>query len=343
MSVRIDDRWSYDGQPAIRIENEALAIDVLPLMGAKILNLIDKRNDRSVLWRNPRQRLRPGPMQADVDDYFAGGWDDAFPTGDPSHNEHGDQLPYMGEVWNLGLTPHVIEAGPREAVVAFDGLTPITPARWTRTLRLVAGEPLLTITTRIENVGYRPFAYCHGSHAALTVAEGMRLDVPAERGEIADAGSGGALGELGESYTYPLLRAGRPDERDIRRVAAPALGRHALHTLTGLSGGWAAATDPQTRTGFGIAFDERTHPAVWQWMSYGGFRGWYHAILEPWTSSQTSLEAARAAGEARTLQPGEVFETTMTGIVYRGVEHVAGLGVDGTVTAGRAAERDPSS
>lgn len=332
-AVRVDDRWSYDGQPAIRIENAALAIDVLPGMGAKILNLLDKRHDRQVLWRNPRVRVRPGPLHADVDDYFAGGWDDAFPTGDACNNEYGERLPYMGEIWNLALTPRIVSAGPEEAVVVFDGLTPITTARWTRTLRLAAGEPVLRLDTRIENVGHRPFSFCWGSHPSLAVSEGTRLDVPARDGLVTDAGTGGPLGDLGDAYDYPVLRAAADDALDVRHVPAPAFGRHALHALTGLHDGWVAATDPATRSGFGLRFDRETHPAVWQWMAYGGFRGWYHAILEPWTSAHTSLEAARAAGEARSLAPGETFASTMTAVLYDGVDGVAGIAADSAVSA----------
>lgn len=330
MSVRVDDRWAYDGLPAIRIENEALAVDVLPAMGGKLLHLVDKAADRNVLWRNPRVRVRPGPLQADVDDYFAGGWDDAFPTGDACLNEHGERLPYMGELWNLPLTAHVERAGPDEAVVTLDGRTPITPARWTRTLRLRAGEPLLRLSTRIENVGHRPFAFSWGSHPALAVHEGMRLDVPARRGEVTDGGSGELLGEPGERYDYPLLRA----ERDVRRVPAPTVAAHALHALTELSGGWVAATDPAARRGFGVAFDARIHRCVWQWMAYGGFRGWYHAILEPWTAPQPALADALAAGDARTLAPGERLDTEMTAVLYGGVASVGRLDACGSVTEG---------
>lgn len=72
MTVRIHDRWGYDGQPVVRLENSALG-------------------------RNPRVSVRPGPLEANADDWFAGGWDDAFPTGDACRNEYGDRLPYMGE------------------------------------------------------------------------------------------------------------------------------------------------------------------------------------------------------------------------------------------------------
>jgi hypothetical protein len=328
VTVRVDDRWTYAGHPVVTLENAHLRADVLPGMGGKILNLVDKAADRQVLWRNPRVPLRPGPLQADVDDYFAGGWDDAFPTGAPCVNEHGDRLPYMGEIWNLALEARIERAGPDEAVVVLAGQTPITPARWTRTLTLRAGEPLLRLATRIEHVGYRPFSYIMGSHPALAVHEGLRLDVPATRGVVTDAGSGDLLGEQGESYIYPSLRG-----RDVRHVPAPDPPCHAQHALCGLTGGWIAATDPVARRGFGVVFDPELHGAVWQWMAYGGFRGWYHAIVEPWTAAGPSLADARAAGQARTLAPGDVLETTMTAVLYAGVTGVAGLDAGGVVTA----------
>ena len=331
MSVRLDTRWTYDGQPLIRIENARLQADVLPGMGGKILHLVDKAADRNVLWRNPRVPVRPGPVQADVDDWFAGGWDDAFPTGDACVNEQGDRLPYMGELWNLALTAHTVRADRDEAVVVLDGCTPITPARWTRTIRLRAGEPLLRLETRIENIGFRPFSFAWGSHPALAVHEGMRIDVPAVTGRVTDAGDG-RLGALGERYRYPRLHAGTPQERDVRRVPGPVPPVHALHALTDLRAGWVAVTDPAAGRGFGVTFDETVHRAVWQWMSYGGFRGWYHAIVEPWTAPEPALADAVAAGTALVLAPGEALSTVMTAVLYSGVGGVAALDASGAVT-----------
>lgn len=325
--------WAYAGHPVVRLENELLRADVVPRLGGKILHLVDKLGDREVLWRNPRVVPRAGPLQANVDDYFAGGWDDAFPTGDGCENEYGDALPYMGEVWNLALRPELDYSASDEVSVVLAGQTPITPARWTRTLSLRAGEPLMRLETRIENVGYLPFSFLWGSHPALAVHEGMRLDVPAARGEVTDAGHSGALGHLGETYPYPHLREQADEAVDVRRVSAPSAGDHALHALTGLREGWVAATDPGSRRGFGLVFDPQVHRAVWQWMSYGGFRGWYHAILEPWIAPQTSLSAALRAGTARTLEPGESFASSMTAVIFSGVSSVDHLDSSGAVRA----------
>jgi galactose mutarotase-like enzyme len=254
-----------------------------------------------------------------------------IPTGEACLNEYGDRLPYMGELWNLPLQAHIERSGAGEVVLARDGQTPVSPARWTRTLRLHGDDPVLRLHTRIENVGHKPFAFSWGSHPALAVREGTRLDVPARGGEVTDAGTGGPLGNLGETYAYPLLRQGSSAELDVRGVPAPSFAQHALHALTGLGAGWLAATDPREQRGFGVVFDANLHGCVWQWMSYGGFRGWYHAILEPWTAPQPALADARAAGTALALAPGESLESTMTAVLYSGVTSVGHLDTDGAV------------
>jgi hypothetical protein len=330
MTVRLDDRWSYAGLPVIRLENDLLVADIVPALGGKILHLIDKAADRNLLWRHPRIVPHVAPLQSNVDDHYSGGWDDAFPTGAPSRNRWGDQLPYLGEVWNLSLQARIEEAGPKRARVVLEGFTPVTPARWRRTIALDDGAPVLTLGTRVENVGHLPFDFNWGSHAALSVDEGFRIDVPARSGRVDDAG-GGRLGEVGDRYDYPILRAGSDDEFDVRRVRGPDTAAYALHILEGLEAGWVAATDTTRRRGFGIVFDPEIHRAVWQWMVYGGFRGWYHVIVEPWVAGPPALEDAVAAGVARTLSPGEALETTMWGVLYSGVEGVASLSPDGSL------------
>ena len=115
MPVRVDDGWSYAGLPVVRIENAALVADIVPSLGGKVLHLVDKRADRNVLWRHPRIPPHAGPLQANVDDHYSGGWDDAFPTGSPGQNRWGDQLPYLGEIWNLALTARLEEGSSARA------------------------------------------------------------------------------------------------------------------------------------------------------------------------------------------------------------------------------------
>src|SRR5436309_7315902 len=145
MPVRVDDRWSYASLPVVRIENAALIADIVPSLGGKVLHLVDKRADRNVLWRHPRIPPHAGPLQANVDDHYSGGWDDAFPTGSPCKNRWGDLLPYLGEIWNLALTARLEEGSSARARLVLEGQTPITPARWTRTITVEGDAPALSI------------------------------------------------------------------------------------------------------------------------------------------------------------------------------------------------------
>ncbi|MBO0704779.1 MAG: DUF5107 domain-containing protein [Candidatus Dormibacteraeota bacterium] len=334
MTAAVDDRWTYHGLQVIRIENRALVLDVLPQLGGKVLHLVDKLADRNVLWRNPRVPPHRIPLQANADDHYSGGWDDAFPTGAPSVNRYGDELPYLGEVVSLELRYSLVETGPNLVRVILDGQTPITPARWTRTITIQRDEPVVQLDTRIENVGHLPFDFNWGSHASATVAPGFRIDVPATTTRVDDAGDG-SIGRVGDRFDYPVLHREAGGAVDVRSVKGPEVGSYALYIHERLRDGWVAVTDPARRRGFGIVFDHEVHRAVWQWTVFGGFRGWYHVIVEPWIAGPPALRDAVEDAVALSLAPGEVFTATMAGVLYSGVTGVAHLARDGSVTEDR--------
>lgn len=331
MSIRVDLDWEYRGLRVVRIESSRLRVDVLPDLGGKILNLIDKAHDRNVLWHNQRIHPHRAPLQSNFDDHYAGGWDDGFPTCVPCRNEYEDEIPYLGEVWNLALSATVEEAGPNVARVRFAGETPITPAGWSRTLILEEGSPSLRLDTVIENNGTRPFSFNWGTHAAVAINPGDRIDAPATSAVVREAGGGG-LGEVGDEYDYPYLPLKDGGVVDVRQVQESTAASFALHVLNEMTGGWIAVTNTAARGGFGLVFDPAVQTSAWQWMNYGGFRGLYHAIIEAWVSPATSLEAALSDQSARVLLPGERFSSSVHGVTYSGIESVNTLAADGSVS-----------
>ena len=54
MTCRLDDQWAYRGLRCIRLENEHLAVDVLPELGGNIYRFVDKARDHDLLWKSPR-------------------------------------------------------------------------------------------------------------------------------------------------------------------------------------------------------------------------------------------------------------------------------------------------
>lgn len=326
MGVRFDPHWHYHGLECLRLENEHVALEILPELGAKILRIHDRARDRDVLWRAPRVAPHTAPFGANFDDHWAGGWDEAFPGGAASVTRHGDAIPYMGELWMQRARWYVEECTTDRVVLVFSVDTPITPARWQRRLTLEAGASAFTLDYRIENIGFRPFDFNWGLHAVQAISPDHRFDVPAVRGEV-DEDGGGVLGRTGEFYRWPML-----GERDMRRPLGPEALDFTLHYLTELREGWLSCTDTAARRGFGLVFDRAVFPVVWLWASYGGWRGNYHAIVEPWTGYPSSLADAVTAGHARELVPGRALETSLSAVVYGGVESVSALRADGSVT-----------
>jgi hypothetical protein len=72
---------------------------------------------------------------------------------------------------------------------------------------------------------------------------------------------------------------------------------------------------------------------VWLWQVFGGWRGYYHAAMEAWTSWPGALADAVKEGRARGMEAGEVLETTVHAVLYGGVESVSDLRADGSVSA----------
>jgi len=324
MACRIDHRWHYNGLRTIRIENAHLALDVMPELGGKIHRLIDKGADRDLLWHSPRVEPHPAELHANFDDHWPGGWDEAFPGGAPSLNRYGDELPYMGELWTTAARWRIVADGPKRAELELELTTPITPARWVRRISIEDGSPVVRIAYRLENAGTLPFDWNWGIHPVAAISPAHRFDVPARRAEV-DENGGGTLGVKGDTYDWPMF-----GDLDVRRALGPDAGCFALHYLTELQDGWVAVTDTESARGFGLVFDRTLFPVVWLWMVYGGWRGYYHAIAEPWTGYPSALAEAVAAGRARVLDPGGVLETEVCVVLHSGLTSVSHLAADGT-------------
>jgi hypothetical protein len=73
---------------------------------------------------------------------------------------------------------------------------------------------------------------------------------------------------------------------------------------------------PHRQAGVLVEFPLETCPYLWLWLSYGGWRGYYVAAVEPWTSFPVTLSDAVAANTHRVLKPGEGFACTIRAIPW---------------------------
>ena len=81
MSVQLG--WSYKGFEVVFLENDLLRVAVVPQIGAKIYQFVDKSINRDLLYHHPRVDLRPPVFGVNVDNWWTGGIDDVVPTSHP--------------------------------------------------------------------------------------------------------------------------------------------------------------------------------------------------------------------------------------------------------------------
>jgi hypothetical protein len=295
----------------LKLENEWLSLSVLPEVGAKILTLYDKSSQRQILWENPRIRPQAYPIDANFDNYWCGGWDDAYPTADACFHA-GEPFPNLGEL--RSLLWEVQEASPEKTVMTAYG--PISAIHATKTIWL-SGQ-VLNMSFDVKSLSPIPIDFMWGTHPAFAVEAGSRLIIPARTGIVAQSNSP-SLGAPGDQYKWPHVNG-----TDMSVVPDISAGINCGHYATDLEDGWFAVETRGQGTLF--EFPLETCPHLWMWLVYGGWRGYHHAVVEPWTGYPVNLEQAYAAGRHSVLKPGKTFSVTVRCTVYQAPEtHEAAL------------------
>lgn len=307
-----DPNWTYAGIEAVVLENREVRLVVLPSLGGKIYELRSKRDDVQFLWHNPRMLPKRAPFAANFDNFFIGGWDHPFPTLEPS-TVGGEDLPYVGELWSLPWTWRPIEGdgwiGLEQSVQAT-----ILPAKLTCRIRLDDDAPGFSLHYQLEHVGTLPFEFMWGLHPCLALDPETEFRIPAKRATIVQSPNGG-VGPVGTTYEWPVLRVG-DDSWAVDHALPPARGVFGLHELP-LEEGWFEVVRGSGAR-LKVEFPKEVFRVLYLWMVYGGWRGIYHAALEPWTGGGLQLAEAIRNGTARTLTPGERLEVTVRATVTPG-------------------------
>ncbi len=82
--------------------------------------------------------------------------------------------------------------------------------------------------------------------------------------------------------------------------------------VSALPESWCGVDNPEHGASLRMLFDDGTFPFVWLFLSYGGWRDTYTAVLEPCTNLPKDLTEAVRLGQSASLAPGEEFVTRVT-------------------------------
>ncbi|MFM9108386.1 MAG: hypothetical protein ACKOWF_17000 [Chloroflexota bacterium] len=319
-----------DGAETVVLDNGAIRVTVVPRLGGRIWSVVDGDSGAERLWRRPGASLASAPRGASYDDWFAGGWDDIFPSDGPG-TAGGYDLPDHGEWWTEPAAWSVTER-PGGPVLTLSGAGWRTPHRWTRTLSLIPGRPALRLSTLIVHTGTAadgPLPFLWRIHPALPALPGGRIHLPAAT-VLAD----GAFSTGLATGRCPWPDAPDLDGRirDLSRIPGRGEGGRLLLYADHLTAGWCAVTGPDG-AGLGFAFDRATIDTITLFADFGGWRGLQAIIPEPGAGFPAETGGV-IAGESRrpVLRPGEAIRFDITAVaIAPGPGGIAAIGRDGGV------------
>ncbi|HEX9014305.1 MAG TPA: DUF5107 domain-containing protein, partial [Anaerolineaceae bacterium] len=171
MSVTFDPHWRYCDLRLLRLENDWLALDILPELGAKIYSLVHKPSGRNLLWHNPRLLPERAAYGAAFDDHWAGGWDEILPNDLPVPTAGGELLPDHGEFWACPADWQVVTLTERCCELRFNLRGRVLPADLEKTVLLTEADPFARIRYRFSNSCGETFPFLWNIHPALAVSE----------------------------------------------------------------------------------------------------------------------------------------------------------------------------
>jgi hypothetical protein len=325
--LRVSSDWTYRGLRVVALENRYLRVFVLPEAGAKIWQITYKPFDADLLWNNVRIPPARRAFNSRYDDVWSGGWDELFPN-DEVATIDGEAYPDHGELWT-GQWDFEPFSSADEVGVKLRFLTPISSIQVEKTITLRRDVGRIFLHHCFTNVGSTPFPFLWKLHPAMKVTPRHRIDFPPMRIEMEPAFPGSLSGASQQS-SWPYVCIGS-EQVDLRKIPAPEERQLYFFYGTGIKKGWCALTNTATGLACGLHYDPAVFPCAWLFATYGGWRNYNVAVLEPCTGYPLNFAAMQAAGRHKTLAPGQTLTTDILFSVQQGMKSVAEVNVDGTM------------
>ncbi len=169
----------------------------------------------------------------------------------------------------------------------------------------------LTVSYRITNREPGPVHFLFKQHLPVSITPSCRLALPGGRVRAVDEAFGNLLPAPG-TFNWPEAAGADGSTTDLRVIRPASTRSREFVYVSGLPAPWCAVDDRERQASIRMTFDARTLPFVWLFLSYGGWRDTYTAVLEPCTNLPKDLaEAVRLGQSARLDRDGE-FATTVT-------------------------------
>jgi hypothetical protein len=330
MKPRVSADWSYRGLTAVILENQYLRLVILPQAGAKIWQITYKPHDADLLWNNPRIAPAQLASNARYDDVWSGGWDELFPNDETSVIE-GEAFPDHGELWTLAWEFETF-SGPDEAGVHLRCITPISAIAVEKTIRLQRDARRIEFSHSFTNLGSSAFPFLWKLHPAMAVSPQHRLDFPPMK-VVLEPAFAGTLCPSAPVVEWPWAK-GAQGQVDLRCIPEESARQLYFFYGTEMQGNWCALTNRTSGLSCALQFDSKIFQSCWLFATYGGWRNYNVAVLEPCTGYPLNFEAMKAAGRHLSLKAGETLRTDVKFLIQEGLRCVGSIDPSGAMSEG---------
>jgi hypothetical protein len=247
------------------LRSQAMEIEVVPELGAKIISLKNLRTQRQWLW-HPRQKLELFKNSA-RDEFSASplaGIDECLPT-IKSCSWRGRKLPDHGEVWNR---PWTVDAPAwQEGVLKTSIKLEYSPFEFERALQL--REDHLQFDYKLSNSAAEEEYFIWSLHPLLRLMDGDELELPKSTRTLFN----------GEAWIEAVASA-IPQEKCRKIFARP------------VREGRAAIKNSSQGDGLQFTWDPAANNTLGLWLTRGGWHGHHHFAIEPTNADHDSLAIA---------------------------------------------------
>lgn len=292
------------GFEAVVLENPRLRAVILPTLGGRVWELHDRVRHRQWIWHREGVPLTTNAPTDAYDDVWTGGWEELFPNDAPGRFE-GRDLPDHGAWWTMRWDSSV-NVTASAAEVRLTGTTTAPRTHCVKTIALPAETGRLRISYRIESQEPVPFHFLFKQHLPVAISPSCRLMLPGGAVTPVDPGFGTILPGRGP-YRWPWA-----DGVDLSRIPPSSMAAREFLYVADLPAAWCGVEDRGAGASLRLDFDAGTTPYLWLFLSYGGWRDCYTAVLEPCTNLPKDLGDAVRAGQSARLESEAGFETVVT-------------------------------
>ena len=309
----------YHGVRSIHLENQNMAVCVLPDLGGKIWSILDKRTGQEWLWQNPLATLLPVPFGSSYDDHWAGGWDDLFPN-DAACQFDGLDLPDHGEWWCQPWKTEILERSKDKTVLHLCMNGKASPTLSEKWVRLDENASSLKIRYRIQNLSHDKFRFLLKLHPAMAIQPWHRIELPGGDVEPVDLEFSTLLGS-NATFSWPIGQNRQGSSVDLSMIHPKESKHREFVYVRNVSDGWCGIHDPRSQSRFRLFFPKSIFPHVWLFMTYGGWRDHYTVVLEPCTNIPKDLYLATRSSQCGELLPKDVLDYEVEVMLEDGTRH----------------------